>query len=46
MSGKGLARLALLVFVALIGAGLTFGAMNAPLVANLTAQPVFARPAP
>lgn len=30
MSGKGVARLLLLVVTALIGAGLTFGAMHAP----------------
>jgi hypothetical protein len=38
MSGKGLTRLALLVFVALIGAGLTLGAMNAPLLASVATQ--------
>jgi len=29
MTGKGALRLALLVFTALLGAGLTFGALNA-----------------
>jgi hypothetical protein len=46
MSGKGQARLALLVFVALLGAGLTLGAMHTPLVASLTAKPALAQPAP
>lgn len=35
MSGKGLARLALLVFVALLGAGVTLGAINKPLWAGV-----------
>jgi len=30
MSGKGSLRLVLLVFTALLGAGLTLGALNAP----------------
>jgi hypothetical protein len=30
MSGKGVLRLALLVFTALLGAGLTLGALTAP----------------
>jgi hypothetical protein len=38
--------LALLVFIALVGAGLTLGAVRYPLVANLTAQPALAQPAP
>jgi hypothetical protein len=38
MSGKGLARLALVVFTALLGAGLTLGAMNTPLLAAFPAQ--------
>jgi len=46
MSGKGLARLALLVFVALVGAGLTLGAMNAPVLASLTSQQAAVQPAP
>jgi len=45
MSGKGLARLALLVFTALLGAGLTFGAMNAPMLASVATQAA-AQPSP
>jgi hypothetical protein len=44
MSGKAMARLALLVLVALVGAGLTLGAMNDPQVAELSAQHVAALP--
>jgi hypothetical protein len=44
MSGKGLARLALLVFAALLGAGLTLGAMNEPLSAGIEAQQAAAQP--
>jgi hypothetical protein len=47
MSGKGLARLALLVFTALLGAGLTLGAMNAPiLVSRSSAHQAAAEPLP
>jgi hypothetical protein len=46
MSGKGLARLALLVFVALLGAGLTLGAMNAPLLASVATPTAAAQPPP
>jgi hypothetical protein len=38
--------LALLVFVALLGAGLTLGAMHAPLLASATAAQAAAPPAP
>lgn len=44
MSGKGLARLALLVFVALLGAGLTLGAMNRPLLASVAVEQAVASP--
>jgi hypothetical protein len=38
--------LALLVFVALLGAGLTLGAMHAPLLASAAATQAAAEPAP
>jgi hypothetical protein len=44
MSEKGLARLALLVFVALLGAGLTLGAMNEPMSASIEPQQAAAQP--
>jgi hypothetical protein len=39
-----MARLALLVFVALLGAGLTLGALNAPLMASVTPHQAAAQP--
>jgi hypothetical protein len=45
MTGKGLARLGLLVATALLGAGLAFGAMHAPIVtASTTGQAVALTP--
>jgi hypothetical protein len=38
MSGKGLTRLAILVFTSLLGAGLTLGALRAPAVEAPQAQ--------
>jgi hypothetical protein len=44
MTGKGIGRVALLVFSALLGAGLTLGALSAPIIMASVVQQSAANP--